>query len=167
MRSKILWVEDQTSEDLVELAACVYATGKYDLVVAGDATEAIRQLIRSEYDAVVVDVRIPPGIHPVWTRLFNKRGEDKTSARLGLAVLQSVLRPERAPVSLGLQVPTWIPQGNFRFGMLTVEARVDFATELEELGVLVYRQKTVETHRTVLLEVIEEILRMSQGTRRA
>ena len=78
------------------------------------------------------------------------------SARLGLQILYSLLKPEDAKVHPTQHIPDWI-QSN-RFGFLTVESPGEIEQDLQNLGIRVYRQKTAESPHTVLLEIIEEIL---------
>ena len=50
-----------------------------------------------EFDAVVVDVRLPPGDDPYWKELHRKAGRDKVHAELGLQLLRWLLESKDRP----------------------------------------------------------------------
>jgi hypothetical protein len=162
MKQKIIWIEDSAFIDVQNLAGPVYVSGKYDIVVALDASEAVRKLIQIEFDAVVVDIRIPPGDNSRWTELYTRYGENKVTARLGLHILYSLFAPEDKKAEIKLEnIPKWITHN--RFGILTVESERELQDDLKRLNIQVFRQKTAEMSETALLEVIEEILSKSKS----
>lgn len=157
MKLKILWIEDQAFIDLAILTGLVYVRGNYDLIIAPDASEGIRQIMQREFDAVVVDIRIPPGDDPKWKELYTKFGMTKVTARLGLHLLHCLLAPEDKNTKVKLRnIPPWITPT--RFGILTVESEREVQDDLRKLNIQVFRQKTAEMTETTLLELIEEIL---------
>jgi DNA-binding NtrC family response regulator len=60
-KRRVLWVEDGARYDLVNMAAPVYMDGKYDLIIAEDASSGIDYLLKDTFDVIIVDIRIPPG----------------------------------------------------------------------------------------------------------
>jgi hypothetical protein len=153
---KVLWIEDAASMDLADLSGPVIMCGKYDLDTALDATEAGEKIARSEYDAVVVDIRIPPGWDQAWVDYYAGRHSNKTAARLGLQLLHSLLAPERAQVRIERnRIPSWVTPT--KIGILSVETRKELEDDLRVLGVRVQREKRPD-RLTDLLEVIEEII---------
>jgi len=62
MKTKVLWVEDSARLELRNLTGPIYISGEYDMNLAEDATTAVRYLLTKEYDAVILDMRLPPGI---------------------------------------------------------------------------------------------------------
>jgi hypothetical protein len=155
MKPKVLWIEDFALIDLQNWPAAVYVTGRHDLQIALDASDALRHLKKSEYDAVVVDIQIPPGNDDAWKKLYNQLGHNKATSRLGLHLLYSLLNPENAKVEVK-PIPNWISSD--RFGLLTIESRRNHEQDLKNLKIAVFREKTAEMPSTALLEVIEEIL---------
>lgn len=152
---KILWIEDEATADMRNLAGPLYGSGQYDLVVAFNASEGERQMMKSEFDAVVVDIRIPPGSDQNWIELYSQSGQNKSMARLGLQLLYSLLKPKQDGVKLD-NIPAWITPD--RFGLLTVETRREVEEDLKNLHIQVYRQKTEQLPFNTLVEVIEQIL---------
>lgn len=163
MKKRVLWIEDQAFSDLPAFAGPVYMTGKYELVVATTASEGIRHIMHSQFDAVIVDIRLPPGEEKVWKELYSARGESKASARLGLEMLQALLRPAMSSVKLEQPIPRWVVSTPTRFGVMTVESPSEIEKELQAMGISVYRQKKAHTEAGVLLEMIIEILHQDAG----
>jgi len=156
MKFRVLWIEDDARFGLAQLAGPVYVHGGYDLVVAGDVSTAIARLFRERFDAVIVDIRLPPGDDSEWRKLYHKAGYDKIHARLGLHLLGSLIRPSEARVRLKRPPPAWLkPQ---LIGVFTVESRKEIGEELEQLGIQVYEQKRADLPDTVLLQIIEMVL---------
>lgn len=156
MKKKILWIEDGAFVELQSLTGPVYASGRYDLVMALNASEGIRQIMKNTFEAVVVDIRIPPGDDKEWINIYFQAEKNKITARLGLEVLYSLLRPDIAKVKLKKPIPAWVsPQ---RFGLLTVETKKEEKEMITELNITIFRQKTAELPHTALLEIITDIL---------
>ncbi len=159
MKRKVLWVEDGAFSDLTALAGALYMTGDYNLVVAANASDGFRYLLEKEFDAVIMDIRLPPGNDPYFERIYNSSQGSRTSARLGIAVLKRALKPSAE------NARAWIrPE---RFGVFTVENRIEVAGELDALGVKVYYQKTTRMPKDVLVEIVEEIMKASRQKRGA
>jgi CheY-like chemotaxis protein len=154
MKSRILWVEDNAFNDLVNMAGPILTSGNYDLTIALDASEGLRHLTNREFDAVIVDIRLPPGRDEEFISIYNKAGQEKASSRLGLWLLRRVLQPADKQ-----SIPSWIKPE--KFGIFTVESRVEVEQELESLKIGVYLQKTEWTPRTALLYIIEKIMSRS------
>lgn len=154
---KVLWIEDDAFNELARLATAVHFEADFDLQYAVSATEAMDKLCGCEYDAVVVDVRIPPGDDPRWAALYYKAGADNKAARLGVQVLQNVLGREKEWVA-GLPVAARNPK---LYGVLSVDSWQDIRLDLEPVGVTLYRNKNED--KRVLLTIIEAILAQCNG----
>lgn len=153
---KVLWIEDSAFLDLEELSVPVYMSGKYDLTIALDASEGHRNLIEKEFDVVVVDLRIPPGEKKEWIELYTNSQKNKIVAKLGLHLLYTFLGPkEKQPFSIKNK-PSWIISK--RFGIFTVERKLDHQNEMKELEIKVFREKTGDQPSTILVDIINEIL---------
>jgi len=152
MKTKVLWVEDSARLELRNLTGPIYISGEYDMNLAEDATTAVRYLRMKEYDAVILDMRLPPGIDDYWVNIYRDRGEDKADARLGLE-LANWLFDGRG--GLGIPRPDWImPQ---HVGVFTVENDSELHDKLEALKIKVFEQKVAGLKDTILLEIIEKI----------
>lgn len=160
MKHKILWIEDGSLIEVSSFAGPVFTAARYDLEVARNLSDALKKLTNSEYDAVIVDIRIPPGDSPEWEKLYGKSGDDKINARLGIQLLFSLLKPEKAVVKIREEIPRWISPE--KFGVFTVESSGEVRHELKELGINFFRQKMTKIPTTTLLELIEDVINSSK-----
>jgi len=157
-KKRVLWIEDSAYNENTILAAPVHLTGKYDLSVALSASEGTNALRKTIFDAVIVDIRIPPGNDKRWIDIYYELGRSNMAARLGLKLLEVLLStpprwPEQFPDSA---------HDRSRYGVLSVESGIELKDDLARVGVSAYRDKGSGPDPTVLLEIIEEII-----TRRA
>src|ERR1044072_1158818 len=98
----VLWVEDGARFELAYLAAPVYMDGRYKLTVAQDVSEASHLVERIKFQALIVDIRLPPGEDNRWGELYGKVGGKKAAASLGIKLLRSMLHTEGAEVELDI-----------------------------------------------------------------
>jgi CheY-like chemotaxis protein len=154
MKFRVLWIEDNALTDLAPLLGPIYVSGQYDLEIAEDASEGARKIKQMEFDAVIVDVRLPPGDDPRWIDAYNRAGRDRARAQLGFSLLYSLLRPEKAEVELE-HPPSWVKPE--RFGIFTVETKAEVQKHLDALGVPVHEQKKPGTSSRVLLDLVGRI----------
>jgi hypothetical protein len=154
MKNKVLWVEDGALVHLPELAAPLYRSGKYDLTLALNASEGLEHLLASEFEAVVVDIRIPPGDQKDWIDIYQAKG-NVVEARLGLELLRALFGSSDAKVSLARR-PDWLRPD--RIAVLTVENWYEVKDELDALGIRFFKQKTTELMQRSLLELVEQIM---------
>ncbi|HET7461876.1 MAG TPA: hypothetical protein VFJ82_11540 [Longimicrobium sp.] len=151
---RALWVEDGALEDLPELVGPVYMSGRYDLSIAVNVTDAMRLIATREFDAIVVDIRLPPGEDPAWIRLFSGKGNSSAGARLGIAFLQTCL----GRVTKEVYVPkhqSWLDAS--RVGVMSVESESELAEVLTELQIRHFVQKGAAPSRSVLLDLLDAI----------
>lgn len=156
IRKKVLWIEDDAFHELGRFATPVHLTGEFELEYALSATEAIDRLQTDEYDAIVVDVRIPPGNDKRWIEIYYNAGASNKAARLGVRLLQNILGREQSWHE-GLHRAARDRQ---RYGVLSMDAE-DVRPDLEPVGVSCYRKKTEGP--SVLLKIIREILLQRNG----
>jgi hypothetical protein len=161
---RVLWVEDGARYDLVNIAAPVYMDGKYDLVIAEEASSGINYLLKNIFDVIVVDIRIPPGNDNDWINLHKKSGGNKVAAQLGLDFLYTILGHQDAKINLEDKRPVWITPN--KIGVLTVESQLELDKYLKELQIKVYHQKRAETPEEILLELIQKILNQTSSHER-
>jgi hypothetical protein len=152
MKTKVLWVEDSARLELRNLTGPIYISGEYDMNLAEDATTAVRYLLTKQYDAVILDMRLPPGIDDYWVSLYQERGEDKADARLGLE-LAIWLFNGKSYVSV--PPPSWIKP--YHVGVFTVENDSALHSNLEYLNISVFEHKVAGLTDTVLVEIINRI----------
>ena len=99
----------------------------------GSRTGTIRTEERaiSTYDAVIVDVRLPPGADNVWRDHYRNAGSDKVGAQLGLRLLHWLLSGDTEVFPN--TPPSWIDPG--RVGVFAQARDVDHVAGdvLEEL----------------------------------
>lgn len=154
---KVLWVEDSAISDLRFLLMPVYMAGAYDVTIALDVSEAVARIWSDEFDAVIVDIRLPPGNDPRWIRRYQQFQDNRPGPRLGLQLLYSLLTPN--PAIVLPDRPGWLKPE--RFGVLTVEPKVELIDDLQTLRISVFEQKTTRTSSEVLVTMVEMILRQS------
>jgi CheY-like chemotaxis protein len=148
-KRKVLWIEDGARFDLPQLAAPVYMDGRFSLAVAENVADALTQLRKGVFDAIIVDIRLPPGEDPTWIELYQKAGRDRVAARLGLKLLENILEDKERLA--------WVTP--LKIGVLTVEGYEELKQDLERLGVKVYAQKTSRVPDTILLDIIERVVK--------
>lgn len=154
MKPTVLWVEDGARYELASLCGPVFYKGTCDLTLAEDVSTAVDHLCTDVWDAVIVDIRLPPGPNEHWRRLYRDAGSDKVHAQLGLKLLRWLLRGDLSiyPES----PPTWVEPA--RIGVFTVESRREVGSALEELDVGIFQQKVASLPDTILEEMIEKLL---------
>jgi hypothetical protein len=151
MKTKVLWVEDSARLELRNLLSPVYISGGYDLSLSEDATDAIRKLQTNIYEAIILDMRIPPGADENWIKIYREREEDKASARLGLELANWMFNGHSFPY----QPPDWIKPHHV--GVFTVEDDPALHAQLESLKIGIYEHKTAGIADTILIDIIERI----------
>lgn len=155
MGYKVLWIEDGAFVEIPHVAGPVVLSKKYALRVAFDVSNAVRHIQSTEFDAVIVDIRIPPGTDPEWENLYKKSGYNKIDARLGIKLLFSLLKPDEAAIKLK-KIPPWVSPG--KFGVFTIEGNQEVKYDLDKLGIIFFEQKRTGISNTILLELIEKII---------
>jgi CheY-like chemotaxis protein len=157
MKTKVLWVEDSARLELRNLTGPIYISGEYDMNLAEDATTAVRYLLTKEYDAVILDMRLPPGIDDYWVKIYQDKGEDKADARLGLELADWLLNGR---TDFSSRPPTWIKP--YHVGVFTVENDPFLHTKLEYLKIKVFEHKVAGLSDTILVDIINRIKAQKQ-----
>ncbi|MEW5717707.1 MAG: hypothetical protein AB1817_03690 [Chloroflexota bacterium] len=159
-KPSVLWIEDSARFELRNLVAQLFFGDRYDFNLAEDVTSAVNQLHAREYDAVIMDIRLPPGIDPEWRKLYQATGFDRVHAQLGLRLLRWLLAKDNSIHPA--EPPEWIKPHHV--AVFTVESKGEIQQHLDELGITVFRQKSAGLRDTILLELIDEILTHAQTT---
>ena len=159
MKYKVLWIEDEAFMQVDHSTGPLLLTRKYDLNVALNVSDAVEQIKNIEFDAVIVDIRLPPGMDPDWEALFINSGDKKSSARLGIQLPFSLLKPGKASIKLE-KIPSWISPA--KFGVFTVESEREVKNELKKLRIDCFQQKKTMLPKTALLELIERVIENSR-----
>jgi len=154
MKPKVLWIEDSAKLELRNLIGPVYSSRRYDFDLAEDVTSAVNILRMKTYEAIIVDVRLPPGVDKYWRKLYENAGSDKVNAQLGIKFLNWILKrdltihPNQPPNGISPK----------QIGIFTVEQRQDILPDMESMGVDQFQRKAAGLPDTILLEQIELIL---------
>jgi len=160
-KHNVLWIEDGAFAEMSQMSAPIYVSGKYDLVIAENATEGLQQLMREdkEFDTIIVDIRLPPGDDETFLKLYYDRNESKVAARLGLALLKRVLKDGEKNQILPHH------REAKRFGIFTVEGHGELVDDLKALKLenLKVFQKKETNSKDTLREIIEDIRSPSPG----
>lgn len=161
-KKRILWVEDSARFDYISLLGPVFASHRYDLTLAENVSTAAEYLRRREFDAMIVDIRLPPGGHAYWRHIYRDARSDKTNAKLGLALLGWLLAGDGAGRagkngSNAPERPTWAVAPE-RIAVFSVESKREIGAQLEHLGVTLLREKQPGLPDTVLLDILDQLL---------
>lgn len=169
-KKRILWVEDSARFELASVLGPVFASHKYDLTLADNVTEAAEYLQHCEFDAVLVDIRLPPGTDAYWRDIYQNAGSDRTNAKLGLALLDWLLRKReikkhihnkgwlsRRKRASAPQQPPWHISPD-HVGVFSVESPGEIGKDLQELGVDVQHEKRPGLPDTVLLDILGQLV---------
>lgn len=154
----ILWVEDLARTDFSYVYGPVFTSGRYDIQIAIDPTEAVVKLKEKEFAAVIIDIRLLPGEDRRWTDLYNKCGKNKALAHLGIHLAQSLLRfPDAQIILEDSEIPEWITPNHIAF--FTVEAWTEMKHYLMPLDITeeVFIEKGPLNKRDVLLKLIDSV----------
>jgi len=153
-KHRVLWIEDSAFIENTMLLAPVYLSGRYDPTIALTATDGYDALQRQDFDAVIVDIRIPPGDDQRWVDAYFRSFESLKAGRLGLKLLDVVLAGPKEQWRETLSPAARDPE---RYGVLTVEGINELRNDLSRLGVSVYRDKGRNETADALLQMLEEI----------
>lgn len=159
MRKKyVLWIEDDATYNLQYIASPVVMNPKYDLTLAVTVSEAVHHLQSRLFDALVVDLRLPPGKQHEWVRLHQMLGRSGDPPRLGLHFLLNLYgqsNPHQMPFPSALEVPPID-----RVGILSVDALSEVQENLVNIGFMMrhYEQKSAGMSSQILLKLVERIL---------
>ena len=154
MRPKALWIEDSAQLELANLTGPVFFNRNCHLTLAEDVTTAVNLMAADRFDAIVVDIRLPPGRDGRWGDQYRRSGSDKVSAQLGLKLLRWLLGGDRT--IMPDEPPDWVAP--HCFGVFTVESRSEIQSHLDPLGVDVFQEKNAAISDTTLDELIGKLL---------
>ena len=160
-KKEVLWIEDDATYNLQYVASPVIMNPRLDLTLAATVTEAIHQLSRKQFDAVVFDLRMPPGEYDDWITMKQYLNRTGMPPRLGLHLLLNLF--DCAPDDK-LRVP--IPSDSFRpninrVGILSVDSLDDVGDMLQctRFHTNNYRQKRAGMSSRILLNLITQLVR--------
>lgn len=153
---RILWVEEAAQTDYAYWIAPLFIAGCYDIHIAEDTTKAAQLILSKPFDVILVDIRLPPGEDQPWIDLFNSGKSEKYAARLGMALIKSILCIENAPVKLQVP-PGWVTRQ--KIGILSVESRSSLQVDLADVGEIIHQHKSTQVSETILLDLVNKILK--------
>ena len=154
MKPRALWIEDSARLELANLCGPVLFNGTYNLTLAEDVTSAVALLQADPFDAIIVDIRLPPGGDRHWREQYKRTGSDKVSAQLGLKLLRWLLRGDDSIYPK--LPPSWVRPHHV--GVFTVETRTEVSPFLDELGIKVFQEKIADLPDTVLQDLIDRLV---------
>ena len=84
---RVLWVEDEAIVGLVERKVHLEMVEDFEITIVENASEAEQIILEKGeiFDAIVIDIRIPPGYNKEWTDIYNKPND-----RLGIVLGQRI-----------------------------------------------------------------------------
>jgi CheY-like chemotaxis protein len=188
VKKRVLWVEDSARFELASVLGPIFASHRYDLTLAENASTAAEYLRRRQFDAIIVDIRLPPGPHRYWRSIYKDAGSDRTNAKLGLALLSWLLASGQGDeTGNGQGDEKGNGQGNGKrngkrsskparpgddsaplrpawqippaqIGVFSVENRGEIGGDLQAMGVSIQHEKRPGLPDTILLDIVTEIL---------
>jgi DNA-binding NarL/FixJ family response regulator len=137
---RVLWVEDGAKAEFRRLLGPLLLEPAIALEIAPNVTEAIAAAQRSEFEVIIIDIRLYPGDDAEWVSLFEKRGREYAQARLGVDLIHTLLGSESAAV----RRPNldWVKPA--KIAILTVEFKEDILAAVKRFGVTAVFEKREE-----------------------
>jgi hypothetical protein len=154
---KVLWIEDAGLSDFDRQASYVIFKNKYDLKVALNATQGLTNILQEYFDAIIIDIRIPPGTGAEWIDIYNKSGANEIRAKLGLHLLNTILDVPAAKIKLA-NIPLWV--NSKIIGVLTIEPNL--YDDMNSLGINNYIVKPAEPPDNMLHDIIDRVISFSK-----
>lgn len=151
---KVLWVEDQALKDLTELRSAVYTSNKYSLTISENGTSAINELRKNVYDVIIVDIRIPPGQEPCFSKKYTDSGLNTKIAKIGLLLLERILSKNSPEFINDLLPYAYNPEV---YGVFSIESENEIGEDLKELGIRHYYYKNGSVQNDALVKFIDKI----------
>ncbi len=144
---KVLWIEEETFENLELLRIQLELDSRIALKVAGNAREACDYLAWEEFDVILVDIILPPGFDDFW---IDTRSQTE---RLGLVLIEKIFDKSIEVLPKNLHVD--------KFGVFTIERQKDIINIFNSKGGPIknknYRNKDSIHEGAELIQFIKEI----------
>ncbi len=179
---QVLWIEDSANFELSELLGPVYYHGGYILDIAESASEATELLSLPPesphtplYDAIIVDIRLPPGHHTLWQKLYKQTIRGTVETQLGLLLLYWMLGKtpcadhaheiktmKRALEDLKTKYdsPNWITPSQIAIFTVERKGQLQQRQHLDCLGLQNnYFQKSLNTPDDILLRIVQHCIK--------
>ena len=137
--AKILWIEDEAKDQLIEYLAPLIHDG-HVVDIAEDATEAYFHLLESRYDVIIFDLLIKSGADFGMNEQYP-----------GLALLQRIFKDEHNKLGLDTK----------RIMIFSVVTSREIIKEIKEMGIENVRPKE-RMEMTRLKTFVDEILKASK-----
>ncbi len=157
----ILWIEDDAAFNLQRLAVPVVMDLNFDLTLAVTISEAIHFLQRQKFDAVIIDLRMPPGRDRDWIKLYQQLASSGHPPRLGLHLLLNLFNKPTAGYTVKLPSSIITKNGKIsNFGILSIDHKSEVAKELNliEFKDGHYEQKSAGMDTNTLLTIVKKIV---------
>lgn len=158
---KILWLEDQ-AESLKAYRSTLFREG-FQVDNVRSVSEAVEKLRKTDYVAVMCDVKVLPGNDTEWIELDEKKRlkNPNFDSELGLELLYSLFKPSKAKIKLS--PPIEIDPGR----MIVLSVVFDKAEEISGLGIpeeqIVYKSDCDLTTLPRLIKKIQNECQLRNG----
>lgn len=126
MNKKIIWIEDEANDKLSVKRNYVLLNSDYELTLAFNTSEAEKALSNDVFDAIIVDVRLPPGEEKKWNKIYDDCLPQRKYEIMGLKLVKEILAKESSikPANKAAS----------KIGLFTVEYWDALESELTPLG---------------------------------
>lgn len=157
MKYDVLWIEDEAFSALGKYRAPLELDGRFHTIFALNATDAVKIIYdpKSKFDAVIVDIIIPPGDSREWIDIYNDVSAEEERTHLGCHLLYSLFDPENARVKLK-NIPEWVKPEKFGVASILIE---EYIKDLcRRFNIQLYGNKSPNAPKTLVLNMVREIL---------
>lgn len=150
----VLWVED-CQKTFHGMLSEVRNSKKYLIECAPNATIASKLLGSKTFDAVIVDIGLPPGKDQYWIDQAQKAYDVGREPRLGLHLIHNSLSQSNQRSANWLH-PNQVAIFSVIYNKLLNEL-------LSKIGIKVIRQKFIDMPDDILLSIIDDVIACSKG----
>ena len=159
-RINVLWIEDGAAVEVPHLTSPLITSGRYNLMIAKNATEGVRLLVDSEqeFDVVIFDLHLAPGDDTELIRRYQASAQrHDPDDSIGMSVLMDLFGPTDKARHKVAERPAWLTPN--RVGLLTVEPGSNVTANLHTMGIDTnsYMQKGAELPDTALKDLVDRI----------
>jgi hypothetical protein len=162
-KNRVLWIEDEAALNMQRYATPVLQGPDYDLTLAVTISEAVL-FLQQEFDAIVVDLRMPPGVDRNWIALDQQLALSSDPPHLGLHLLLNLFLEPKTGYEVELPKSIVWKHSIKKFGVLSIDPHTDVKDDLGRINFKenYYRQKQAGMPINVLLNLVERICRQAE-----
>jgi hypothetical protein len=161
-RISVLWIEDGAAVEVPHQTSPLINSGRYNLMIAKDATEGIRVLKDpvQQFDVVIFDLHLAPGDDEELIRRYQAAAQRyEPGDSIGMSILIDLFDPSDNERHRVIDLPSWLTPNHV--GLLTVEPGSNVIDKLQAMGIAAsfYVKKDADLPDTALKDLVDRIYR--------